>query len=269
MSWNSEEGYVPETIEAIITSMMEGINDQFGTTYTYETFVGTNFYKYAYALAQRAQTNEIKTSEIMLLVQDYFNTTNETILNPKVTPNGLIALFAEAGYTINVKPMIEADAGKLNVCVDVDDTDPDYDDMKVEICELLRDNVAAGIVTEGTEEETLQLSNGQNFDFKFHLPNATDVHLRLTVTLSRNNQGPIDTPEEQKQALLDNILEMYSLGKDFEPERYFTIADAPWAADIFLEYSLNGGVDWDDVTYESDYDELFRFDLANITLIEA
>ena len=38
--------------------------------------IGTNFYKYFYALAQRIQTNEIKTSEIFLKLQDYFKYTN-------------------------------------------------------------------------------------------------------------------------------------------------------------------------------------------------
>jgi hypothetical protein len=268
MGFASETGYVPVDIETIITSMMEGVNTQFGTTYTYETFVGTNFYKYMYAIAQRVQQNEIKTSEIFLKLQDYFNFTNETILSPKVTPTGFIEAMQEEGYTVSVKPMIEADAGKCHICVDVDSGDPDYATTKLAICNLIKDYMVAGVVTFGTEDEDLTLTNGQLFNFAFNLPDITDVHLRLTVTLSRNNQGPIDTPDDQKQKLLDNIAARYSLGKDFEPERYFTIVDAPWASDILLEYSLDAGANWEDETYIADYDELFTVSIGNVTLIE-
>lgn len=67
---------------------------------------------------------------------------------------------------------------------------------------------------------------------------------------------------------MDNINALYGLGKDFEPEKYFTSADAPWASDIYDEYSVDAGANWEDVTYEAEYDELFVIDLANITLIE-
>jgi hypothetical protein len=269
MGFSAENGYVPLAISDIMSAIMDGINTQFGTTYTAETFVGTNFYKYFYALAQRVQENEIKTSEIFLKVQDYFNYTNETILSPKVTPPGFIQAMSAAGYVASVKPMIEADAGKAHICVDTDETAPTYAATKLAICNLIKDYIVAGVVTVGTETETIALTNGQAFDFKFNLPTRTEVLLRLTVTTSRNNQNVIDTPEEQKQALMDNIESLYALGKDFEPERYFTVADAPWAADILLEYSLDDGDNWDDETYIADYDELFVILLENITLIEA
>lgn len=268
MSFAQETGYVPVPIEDIMESIMEGINTQFGTTYTIETFVGTNFYKYFYALAQRIQENEVKASEIFTHLQDYFDFTNETILRPKVTPNGLIDTFAAEGWTVSVKEVIEAEAGQCFICVDVDEEGDDYAAEKLEICTLIKDNVAAGIITMGTETEALTLTNGQEFDFSFNLPDRVEVWLRLTVTLSRNNQVAILTPEEQKQALIDNIASLYALGKDFEPERYFTTADAPWASDILLEYSVDEGSNWETEVFESEYDDLFVVLLENITLIE-
>lgn len=268
MGFSLDEGYVPSTISDIMARVMEGWNTQFGTTYTAETFLGTNAYKHFYALVQEAQLNDIKTSEIMLKIQDYFKLTNETILNPKVTPNGIIDALKQAGYIASVKPMIDADAGKANICVNVDDADPDYADTKLEICTLIKDYVVAGVVTQGTEVESLTLTNGQLFDFKYHLPDKTEVLLRLTVTTSRNNQNVISSPEDQKLKLLENINARYSLGNDFEPERYYTTVDAPWAADILLEYSLDDGANWDDDTYEADFDELFVVLLENIELIE-
>lgn len=269
MGFSLDEGYVPLAIPDIMALIMTGWNTQFGTSYTAETFAGTNAYKYFYALAQEAERNDIKASEIMLKVQDYFKFTNETILNPKVTPNGIIDALKQAGYTASVKPMIDADAGKASICVNVDDTDPDYADTKLEICTLIKDYVVAGVVTQGTEVESITLTNGQVFDFKYNLPDTNEVLLRLTVTTSRNNQTVISSPEDQKLKLLENIAARYSLGKDFEPERYYTTVDAPWAGDILLEYSLDDGGTWDDDTYEANYDELFVILLENIELIEA
>lgn len=267
MGYAQETGYVPLQIEDIMQNIMLNINTQFGTTYTLETFVGTNFYKHFYAAAQEIQKNEVKTSEIFAKLQNYFKYTNEKILNPEVTPNGLLQVLKDAGYTASIKPMIEADAGKINVCVDVDDTDPDYAATKLEICTILKDNVVAGVVSMGTESETLTLTNGQAFDFKYHLPDRTDIYLRLTITLSRNNENVIGTPEESKEKLLANIAANYKLGKDFEPERYFTVADAPWAADILLEYSEDEST-WESDTFEAEFDELFVVDLARIEVVE-
>jgi tryptophanase len=71
----------------------EGVNDQFGSSYAAETFQGTNFYKYFYALVQRLQENEVKTSEIVLKLQQYFEITNEEITRPNTTHPGLLRLL--------------------------------------------------------------------------------------------------------------------------------------------------------------------------------
>jgi hypothetical protein len=267
MGFSADSGYVPVSIDDIMTSVMDGINTQFGTSYTLETFVGTNFYKYFYAIAQRIQTNEVKASEVFLKLQDYFKFTNETILNPKVTPNGIIDALLAAGYEASVKPMIDADAGKCSICVNVDSGAGGYAATKLAINTLIKDLVVAGVVTQGSESSTLTLTNGQSFAFKYSLPDTTRTYLKLTVTLSNNNQGVVGTPEDQKQALLANIAAQYGLGHDFEPERYFTIADAPWASNIKLEYSDDNST-WLTAVYEADFDELFTFDLADVTLIE-
>ena len=91
----------------------------------------------------------------------------------------------------------------------------------------------------------------------------------MTITISRNNKFAIDSDADIKAALIANIGAKYGLGLDFEPESYFTIADAPWAADILLEYSLNDGMSWLTAVYESEYDEIFEFDLSDITLVQS
>lgn len=269
MGYSQDEGYVPTNINSIMLSLMSNINDQFGTSYTIETFVGTNFYKYAYAMAQRMQENEVKASEIFLKLQQYFLITNETISRPVLTPNGLLRALNDAGYIASIKPPENADAGKLYVCVDVDDGDEDYAEMKSEIAAIIKDSTAGGIVSQGTEIETLVLTNGQSFDFKFNLPTKVPTLLRLTTVLSANNESVILTPTEVKELLLANIAARYKLGKNFEPQKYFSLTDAPWAGSVLLEYSIDDGENWASVIYETDYDELLTFALEDITIVEA
>lgn len=269
MSFSNENGYSAASIETIMTAIMTEINTQFGTSYTYENFVGTNFYKYFYALAQRVQQNEVKTSEIFLKLQDYFNVTNEQIQRPVATSPGILEALENAGFIGSVKPMIEADAGKINICVDVDDGAPGYAATKLEICELIKDSIAAGVVSLGSESETIVLSNGQAFDFKFHLPNLIPVILRLTLTLSENNQSLILSPEEVKEILIANINAKYRVGKNFEPQTYFSIVDAPWCSEVLLEWSDDDGVTWSTSVFDANFDDKFDFGLADITVVEA
>lgn len=274
MGYSQENGYVPTSIQEIIESFRVKLNEQFGTTYTTESFAGTNFYKYFYAQAQLYQLNEIKTSEIFLKLQKYIEITNEMISRPVNTPNGLIDKLGEAGYIASVKPMIDADAGKANICVDVFDTDDDYEDQKLEICTIIKDSCVAGIPTYGTESENIVLTNGQAFDFKYHLPDRTNVWLRLTVTLSENNQVVIAAPDETIQKLVANIQARYALGKNFEPQRYFNVTDAPWSSQILLEWSEDynpespGGETWHDEVFNADFDELLMISLDRVILVE-
>jgi hypothetical protein len=268
MSFSSENGYVPVTVEAIMESIMDEVNTQFGTTYTVETFEGTNFYKFYYALVQRLQENEVKTSEIFTKLTQYFALTNESISRPVATSPGLIEALSEAGYVASIKPMVDADAGKLHVCVDVDETGDDYAAEKLEIATVIMNSSAAGVVSQGAEVETIVLTNGQSFDFKFDLPNRIEVLLRLTTTLSENNQVVVESPEDQKAALLANIAEHYALGKNFEPQRYFSTEDAPWASNVLLEWSDDNGSTWFDTVYDAEYDDLFTILLENISLVE-
>lgn len=388
MSFSQESGYVPVDIEAIMLDIMERVNTQFGTVYTAETFIGTNFYKFFYALAQELQENEVKTSEIFSKLTQYIALTNERISRPVVTNPGLIEELSDEGYIASVKPMEDADAGKIHVCVDVDDGDhasgtvtitdfaklvsgtddsvsvngtaftaqvgaatpgaatfqaatsnaataaslalqinshatvslvvraraagaivtitaihggvagnaialgytdndsnigatksgtaltggtdnDDYDDEKLAIAEIIRDSTVAGAVTQGSETETIVLSNGQSFDFKFNLPERILVHLRLTLTLSENNQVIVGDPDETKALLLAQIQERYQLGRNFEPQRYFAQADAPWTASVLLEWSDDGGSTYYSTVFNADYNELFDVRLENISLVEA
>lgn len=269
MSFAEETGYLPIPIEQMMDVIRTNVNLQFSTEYTVESFPGTNFYKYFYALIQRLQENEVKTSEIFLRMQEYFTITNEKILRPNTTPPGIFDYFEAAGYLVSVKPPADADAGKAFLCVDVDDDADDYDIVKLAICNLVKDCIVGGVISQGTEVEAITLSNGQSFDFKFNLPTKIPILLKLTTTLSENNEFVVESPDVVEQRLFDNINDRYRLGLNFEPQKYFSILDAPWAGQILLEWSDDAGANWHDEIFESDYNEVFTFDLADIELVEA
>ncbi len=268
MSFSQDNGYVPETIEDIMDALMAEVNTQFGTSYTSDTFVGTNFYKYFYAMAQKLQLNEVKTAEIFLKLQQYFLITNESIARPVVTAPGLIENLLSHAWAASVKAPEDGDAGKIFICVDVHDDDLTYDNEKITINTIIKNSVVAGVVTQGTEVSTIVLSNGQSFDFKYNLPNRITILLRLTTVLSENNQIAILTPEQQKANLLLNIYNRYGLGKKFEPQRYFSQTDAPWASSVLLEWSDDDGGSYHSTVYDAAYDDLFTVTLANTELVE-
>lgn len=391
MSFAQDNGYIPSTVSDLMNLVRVGINTQFGTDYDSETFVGTNFYKYFYALIQRLQENEVKTSEIVLKLQQYFASTNEVITRPNTTHPGLFDYFAARGYVVSSKPPADADAGKLYVAVDVKDnhaiglvtitsftnlvsgTDDsitvgatvftaqagaatvgtatfqaatsnaltaeslaiqinghatagalveavadgatvrlravnggtsgnsialaytdndtnvgatvsgstladgyaleedelDYNEKRLAICNIIKDCVVAGVVTQGTEVETITLSNDQSFDFKYNLPDRIPILLRLTLSISANNKNIILTDEEIRQKLFDNISARYRLGLNFEPQRYFSVVDAPWAGSILLEWSDDDGGNWHDEIFEAEYDELFTFEVGDIKIVQS
>lgn len=391
MGYAQENGYTPTDIATIMASIMANINTQFNLDppYTTDTFVGTNAYKYFYALAQKVQEGEVKTSEVFQKLQVYIDQINARISRPVTTQPGTIEKIESEGYQTSVKPMVLADAGTRRICIDVDDgvhakgtytitsyanlvdgtddtvtingtaftaqtgaatlgtatfqaatdntstaaslatqinahatvslvvrarsvgavvyltaihggedgnaitttyaqlgagvgatveqatladgeePEEDYNAIREALCLLISQITVGGVVTIGTESETIVLSNGQSFDFKYNLPNRIDVYLRLTTTLSENNQLLVGSPDDVKLALLENINARYRLGRNFEPQRYFSVVDAPWAASVLLEYSLNEGGTWASTIYDAAYDDLFEIDLANITLVEA
>ncbi len=276
MSFSSDQGYVPSTVADLMSLVREGVNEQFSTTYTADSFLGTNFYKYFYALIQKLQENEVKTSEIVLKLQDYFRVTNEKILRPNTTSPGIFDYFDSKGYFVSTKPLEDVDAGKAYICVDVDSEVEDYADTKIEICGYVRDCVVAGVVSQGSEEETFTLENNQSFTFRYSLPVKIPVFLRLTLSLSENSQFSVLSNEDVIELLYANIQARYRLGMNFEPQRYFSIMDAPWAETVLLEWTddvTDGELDetptWNDTVYDAAFDEVFDFGIANIIIVES
>lgn len=267
MGFAQDTGYTPDSFETIMSFIREGVNTQFQATYTAETFIGTNWYKFAYQIAQRVQQGEIKTSEIFQELQLYIKLTNEKIQRPSVSHPGLLDSFDSQGFVVSVKPPAEADAGKIFICVLLDDEAEDYDEKKLEAANLIKDYVAAGMVTMGAEVTPITLSNGQEFDFKFELPVKTPILLRLTGTKSRNQVLTVPVDEIIRQEIFDNVNARYRLGWDFEPERYYGVSDALWANDVTLEWSDDDGANWHPEVFEAEYTDLYTFGLEDISVV--
>jgi hypothetical protein len=268
MSYAQENGYTPTDFATLMGLMREAVNTQFGTSFDEGTFVGTNWYKFLYVPVQEILKNETKTAEIFLKLQEYIATTNARIQRPSISLPGIVDSFEANGYVASVRKNAASDAGKVAVCVDTDDAADDYAEKRLEICNFLKDFIAAGMVFEGTEEESITLTNGQEFDFKFYLPDPTPIVLKLTLTSSDNQELVVPDDEEIRQTVFDNINERYRLGWDFEPQRYYTQVDAPWAATILLQYSTNIATpSWASAVFEADFRDLFTFELDDITVL--
>jgi hypothetical protein len=86
--------------------------------------------------------------------------------------------------------------------------------------------------------------------------------------LSENNQFEILPTDTSKATLLANVASRYRLGRNFEPQTYFTVLEAPWCSQILLEYSFDD-INWLTAVYDSDHDELLEFSLARTVVVEA
>lgn len=267
MTFALDNGYTPRTFSEIMGEIRTEINSLFSTSYTEESFVGSNWYRFAYAITQEIQKNETKTSEIFLKLQEYISQTNLRIQRPSVSFPGIVDSFAANGYIAAVKKPADADAGKIFVCVDTDSAADDYAETKLAICTLLSQFIVAGLVTQGTETEAITLSNGQSFDFKYSLPSYTPVLLRLTIVTSENSLLSIPNNEDIRQSVFDNIAARYRLGWDFEPQKYMTLSETPYAASVLLEWSDDSGAHYYSSIFSAEFDDLFTFGLEDIEVL--
>ncbi len=268
MSYAQETGYVARSFASLMDSLRIALNAQFGMSYTAESFVGSFWYRYLYQPVQQISQIEIKTAETFVKLQAYIKTTNEKIQRPSTSLPGIIDSFAAKGWVASVRKMTEPNAGKIGVCVQVDDEDVNYPAMRLEICQFLSQFVVGGMVFDGSEDEDITLTNGQDFNFAYYLPTEKPILLKLTLTSSDNKTLSVPTDEVIRQALYDSIIAKYRLGWDFEPQIYFSTVDAPWAATILLEWSDNdGSPSYVSTVFEADFDDLITFDIEDISVL--
>jgi hypothetical protein len=268
MSFNEEFGYVPATFNENMALVREAINIQFGLSYTEESFVGTNWYKFAYVFCQRVNLFNVKMSEIFTKLQEYITEVNLKVLQPATTYDGLIAALDELGYTASVKPILDAtDAGILSIAVDVDESATDYTAVKAMILEKLDEYVSAGCFFTGDQTGSVVIDNGQTMPYAYHLPNRIPVKLKIEITTSPNSQEVVPPNEDIRIKAVPLILSRYRMGWNFASDRVLTTVDFPFAETIQVDYSVNDDGTWTSAVFVSNFDDLFEFNIEDVTVL--
>lgn len=263
MAFDLENGYQPRTFEQISQSMLDELNIQFSTSYDSTTIIGTEFYRFYYAGIQEVMKSEAFTAQITAKMTDYIRNANQNINLPKSAIDGfvggLLAPENEGGLGLvsTIKNITNsAEAGFMFLVVDVDSGASNYATTKQEIIDRMHNWLTAALFYNGTQTGSKTALNGQVFNYKFELPTDVDVLVRATVTASANSSSPVLNENQIREILDDNLLALYRLGLDFEPEKYLEISrDLPFASNILLEYSENSGGTWLSVPRSMAYDE--------------
>lgn len=267
MSFSVTNGYSPRSYETILADCVSVVNQEFGTSYTSQTFVGTNLWKYLYATIQGMMTIENNISELGVKLQDYIRTQNEELIIHRSSVDGIMqAIKDELNLVSSIKPVeSSADAGEIYLAVDIDNEGADYADKKQKILNVMHKYLTAGLHYNGTETGTVTATNGQVFNYAYGLPTKKALKVKIQVRVSENNNLFVETTNEIKEKFLNNFAEIYRLGFDFEPQQYLNISrDLPFASEITTQYSTNSGSSWATEVLESDYKTKFTIDDADV-----
>lgn len=254
MTYTVTNGYSPRSYETILTECVQVVNEQFGTSYTNQSFTGTNLWKYLYATIQGLMTVENNIAELGVKLQDYIRTQNEELIIPTSSENGFTALLErEMGLIASFKPTESSSAGQIHLAIDIDNTAEDYAEKKQQIFNLMAEHLGAGLFYNGTEQGTVTELNGQSFNYAFDLPSVTNLKVKIKVKVSENTNLFVETTNKIKEKFLANFAKAYRLGYDFEPQVYLCKDDLPFASEIKVTYQSNGSYSGE--VLNSAYDE--------------
>lgn len=258
MTYTVTNGYSPRSYETILAECVQVVNEQFGTSYTSQSFTGTNLWKFLYATIQGLMTVENNIAELGVKLQDYIRTQNESLIIPRSSYDGIMQIIKdELGLVSSIKRIEdEAEAGQIFLAVDVDNTSDDYADRKAQIFKILHENMGVGLFYNGTEQGQVTASNGQVFNYAFDLPSETALKIKIQVRVSENSTLFVETPVEIKNKFLANFAKFYRLGFNFEPQIFLCRdRDLPFASEINISYMTNGEYKTD--ILEAMFDEKF------------
>lgn len=257
MTYTVTNGYSPRSYETILAECVQVVNEQFGTSYTSQSFTGTNLWKYLYATIQGLMTVENNIAELGVKLQDYIRTQNEELIIPTSSENGFTALLQrELGLIASFKPTeSSSDAGQIHLAIDIDNTAEDYENKKQQIFDLMAEHLGAGLFYNGTEKGQVTELNGQAFNYAFDLPTDMPLKVKIQVKVSENTNLFVETTNKIKEKFLNNFARAYRLGYDFEPQAYLCKDDLPFASEIKVTYSTNGGSSYSGEVLNSMYDE--------------
>ena len=267
MSFNVVNGYTKQTFNELLATLTQAVNEQFGTNYTVDSIVGSNHFKSFYGGLQLVMESENKINDLQVKVVDYIRTINESISAPISSVDGTIKYFKDnLGLDVSL-------AGQPAIAVDIDPSTSDFNSRKQQIFDALRISQTEGLYwyNPSTEAKTNEYRgessalNGQAFPYAFFTPVAFPMYVKITITRSRDNLAYQLNTAQIEQLFRTNFASRYSLGRDFEGERYLSICDVPSAADVKVEWSTDNA-SWTEGVREMEFDS--KISIAGITVVE-
>lgn len=275
MSFSVINGYTKQTYTELLTVLTNAINEQFGTDYTVDSIVGSNHFKSFYGGLQLVMESENKINDLQVKVVDYIRTINESISAPISSVDGTIKYFKDnLGLDVSLRPITDVSlAGQPAIAVDIDPSASDFNSRKQQIFDALRISQTEGLYwyNPSTEAKTNEYRgessamNGQAFPYAFFTPVAFPMYVKITITRSRDNLAYQLNTAQIEQLFRTNFALRYSLGRDFEGERYLSICDVPSAADVKVEWSTDDA-SWTEGVREMEFDS--KISIAGITVVE-
>lgn len=275
MSFNVVNGYTKQTFNELLATLTQAVNEQFGTNYTIDSIVGSNHFKSFYGGLQLVMESENKINDLQVKVVDYIRTINESISAPISSVDGTIKYFKDnLGLDVSLRPITDVSlAGQPAIAVDIDPSASDFNSRKQQIFDALRISQTEGLYwyNPSTEAKTNEYRgessalNGQAFPYAFFTPVAFPMYVKITITRSRDNLAYQLNTAQIEQLFRTNFASRYSLGRDFEGERYLSICDVPSAADVKVEWSTDDA-SWTEGVREMEFDS--KISIAGITVVE-
>lgn len=263
MPYNSKKGYVPLTFdEWMFNQFMPKINQRYKTSYTAETFVGTQWYDILYPLIQGLMEGDAEFADVWVKLTEFFDQVNARINNPACVPDGIIEEFERMGIVASLRPVTASTAGKIGVCIFADTSSQE---MQAKIAQVMTECVAGGIWPDGDKSAPAVLNNGQTITWRWCEPTEQELDLRMRVYYTNSQGRSLPTADEIAQDLREKIGQRYRYGTSFVPEQmYQTAIDAPYAVKLKLEWSVNNGDTWSSDIRTTPFNEKLIFDNISV-----
>ena len=233
-------------------------------------------YEIAYANAQRDNQNAVIMQQGLQLTLDSISEINESIKRPAVLHSRVAERFAEEINAVTGEPYVAtirvadlATKGIVAICVDYTPAATE----NTQIANLIvNEMLPAGQFMEGTESESVVISNGQSVLAQWKPPVNHDIDFKITLTVDANSSHPVDTAEVIAERFLENFNAQNPMGQDITPDTYYQIVrDAPWASEIVTTYDIDTSGTYVGTITPSNFDDkyLATLDPINVTIVSA
>ena len=133
-----------------------------------------------------------------------------------------------------------------------------------QIAKVLWDNKPGGIETFGSVSATVYDSETIPHGVSFDRPTPVDIYMDLTI--HTNDAFPQDGPAKIKQAIIDYMVEVWSIGEDIEYSRLYTPINSIPGHYVVSFYIGTTPSPTGTTNVTIDYNEIFALSAANIDI---